>query len=66
MRPIYKFIKKENGKTVLFKWMSARQKTFEVIKSKLVMILMITYLNFNKLFILYTDALGEGIKTILY
>jgi len=45
--------------------MLVRQKAFKVIKAKLVAVLMVAYSNFDKLFILYTDVLGEGIGDIL-
>ena len=64
-RPMYKLIKEENDKPILFEQMLVRQKAFKVIKAKLVAVLMVAYSNFDKLFILYTDVLGEGIGVIL-
>ncbi len=46
--------------------MSARQKAFEVIKAKLTMTLVVAYPNFNKSFILYTDASGGNMRAILH
>src|SRR6266540_3222410 len=66
MRPMYKLIREENGKLVPFKWTLARQKAFEVIKVKLASMLVVAHPNFNKPFILYTDASGEGVRAILH
>ncbi len=51
---------------MLFEQMSAKQKAFKVIKTKLVITLMVTYLNFNKLFILYMNVSDRGVETILH
>ncbi|SRR6266542_606620 len=49
-----------------FEWTTAQQKTFEIIKAKLAIALVIAYFNFDKPFVLYMDALGEGIETVLH
>ncbi len=64
MRPMYELTRKENGKPMPFEWMPTRQKAFEAIKIKLVMLSMVAYLNFDKLFILYMDILGRGVGTV--
>ena len=65
-RPMYELTKEEDGKLVLFKWMLTRQKAFEMIKAKLAIALVVAYLNFNKSFILYTDASRGGVGAILH
>ena len=57
-RLMYELIQKEDGKPVPFEWTLARQKAFEVIKVKLAMTPVVIHLDFDKLFILYTDASG--------
>jgi len=66
IRPMYELIREENGKAVLFKWTPARQKAFEVIKVKLATAPVVAHPNFDKSFILYTDALGGGVGAILH
>ncbi len=63
---MYELTREENGKPVPFEWMSARQKAFKAIKTKLVMVSVIVYFDFNKPFILYTDTSGEGVGAILH
>ena len=65
-RPMYKLIREENSKPVPFKWTAARQKAFEIIKAKLATASVIAHPNFDKPFILYTDASGGGIGAILH
>ena len=66
IRFIYESIREENGKPVLFEWMLAKQKTFEIIKVKLVTASMMIYSDFDRPFILYTDALSRSIGAILH
>ena len=66
MRPIYELIREEDGKPISFKWTPARQKVFEVIKAKLVTASVVAHPNFDKLFILYTDASGGSVGAVLY
>ncbi len=66
MRPMYELTRKENGKSVPFEWTLARQKAFEVIKAKLAVALVVAHPDFNKLFILYTDASGRGVGAVLH
>jgi len=63
---MYKFIREENGKTVPFEWMLARQKAFKIIKVKLAIASVIAYFNFDKLFILYTNVSGGGVRAVLH
>ncbi len=63
---MYEFTREENGKLIPFEWTAARQKAFEVIKAKLVTALVIAHPNFDRPFILYTDASGGGIGAILH
>ena len=63
---MYELIREENGKAMPFEWTAIRQKAFETIKAKLAMTLAIAHPDFNKLFILYTDASGGGIGTVLH
>ena len=66
MRPIYKLTRKEDGKPVLFEQTLARQKAFEAIKAKLAAALVVAHPNFDKLFMLYTDASGGGVGAVLH
>ena len=56
----------ENGKYVSFVWNEKRQKAFNKIKKRMTIAPIVAHLDFEKLFILYTDASGEGIGVILY
>jgi len=51
---------------MLFEWTSDKQKAFEIIKAKLAIVLIIVYFNFDKLFILYINILGESIEAVLH
>src|SRR6266542_4248667 len=63
---MYKLTREENGKSVLFEWTLKRQKTFEVIKTKLATAPVVAHSNFNKPFILYTDASGGDVGAVLH
>ena len=63
---MYKLTRKDNGILILFKWTERRQKTFNKIKKKMIITLMIAYSDFEKLFILYIDALRGDIGVVLY
>ncbi len=65
-RPMYELTQMENGKYVLFVWNDRRQKAFDDIKRKMIIVLIIAYPNFEKPFILYTDVFKEGIGAVLY
>ena len=65
-RSMYKLIREENGKPVTFEWTLARQKTFKKVKAKLATVPIVVHPDFNKLFILYTDASGGGIGAVLH
>ena len=65
-RPMYELTREENGKAVPFEWTAARQKAFEVIKAKLATAPVVAHLNFDRPFILYTDASGGGVGAILH
>ena len=56
----------ENGKYVPFVWNEKRQKAFDGIKKKMTIAPIVTHPNFEKPFILYTDASREGIGVILH
>ena len=63
---MYELTREENGKAVPFEWTAARQKAFKTIKAKLATAPVVTHPNFDKLFILYTDASGGGIEAVLH
>ena len=63
---MYELTREEDSKPVPLEQTSARQKAFEVIKVKLVMAPMVAHPNFDKPFILYTDASGGGVGAILH
>ncbi len=65
-RPMYELTREENGKVVPFEWTAIRQKAFKTIKAKLATASMVTHLNFDKLFILYTDASDGGVGAVLH
>ena len=65
-RPMYKLTREKNSKPMPFEWTLARQKAFEVIKAKLIMMLVVAYLNFNKLFILYINISGGVVEAVLH
>ena len=56
----------ENGKYVPFVWNDKRQKAFDDIKKRIMMALIAAHPNFEKPFILYTDASEEGIGAVLH
>ncbi len=56
----------ENRKYVPFVWNDRRQKTFDDIKRRMTMTLIVAYPNFEKPFILYTDVSEEGIRAVLH
>ena len=63
---MYELTREENGKPVPFKWTQDRQRAFEAIKAKLAMAPMIAHPNFDKLFILYTDASEGSVGVVLH
>ena len=63
---MYELTREENDKPVSFEWTAARQKAFETIKAKLATALVVAHPDFNKSFILYMDASGEGVRAILH
>ena len=63
---MYKLTQMENGKYVPFVWNEKRQKAFDEIKKRMMMALIVAHSDFEKLFILYTDASGEGIGAVLH
>src|SRR6266542_1136542 len=56
----------ENGKYVPFVWNEKRQKTFDEIKKRMTMAPIVVHPDFEKPFILYTDASEKGIEAVLY
>ena len=65
-RLIYELTREENGKAVPFEWTAIRQKAFEIIKAKLATALVVAYPDFNKPFILYTDASSGSVEAVLH
>ncbi len=63
---MYELTQIENGKYVPFVWNEKRQKAFDEIKRRMTMAPIVAHPDFNKPFILYTDASEEGIGVILY
>src|SRR6266542_6154481 len=62
---MYELTQMENGKYVLFVWNEKRQKAFDEIKKRMTMVPIVAYSDFEKPFILYMDASGEGIAAVL-
>src|SRR6266542_4690797 len=58
IKPIYELTQMENGKYVSFVWNEKKQKAFDEIKRRMTMAPIIVYPDFEKPFILYTDASG--------
>ena len=56
----------ENGKYVPFVQNDKKQKVFDEIKKRMTMVSIVAHPNFEKSFILYTDASGKGIRAVLY
>ncbi len=65
-KPMYELTQMENGKYVPFVWNEKRQKAFDEIKRKMTMAPIVAHLDFEKPFILYTDAFREGIGVVLH
>ena len=65
-RLMYELTRKDNGTLVPFEWTDQRQKAFDKIKKKMTTISVIAHLDFNKPFILYTDASGGDVRAVLH
>ncbi len=65
-RPMYELTRKDNGTPVLFEWTDRRQKTFNEIKKRMITASVVVHPDFDKPFILYTDASGGGVRAVLY
>src|SRR6266498_4028871 len=63
---MYELIREENSKSMLFEWIPERQKTFKVIKAKLATTPVVAHPDFDKPFILYTDASDGGVGVVLH
>src|SRR6266540_2418238 len=63
---MYELTQMENGKYVPFVWNEKRQKAFNDIKRRMTMAPIVAHPDFEKPFILYTDASREGIGTVLH
>src|SRR6266542_3699750 len=66
IKKMYELIQMENGKYVPFVWNEKRQKAFDEIKRRMTMASIVAHPDFEKSFILYTDASGEGIGAVLH
>src|SRR6266540_50715 len=66
IKPMYKLTQMENRKYVPFVWKEKRQKAFDKIKKKMTMAPIVTHPDFEKPFILYTDASREDIGAVLH
>ena len=60
-KPILTLLKKDEP----FNWTEKQQRAFEFLKERLVQAPILTYLDFNKPFIIYTDASGTGLGAVL-
>ena len=60
-KPLTQLLKKEEP----FFWTETQQKAFDFLKEKLITAPILQYPNFNKPFILYTDASGNGLGAVL-
>ncbi len=56
----------ENGKYVPFVWNDKRQKAFDDIKKRMIMVSIVAHPNFKKPFILYMNVSEESIGAVLY
>src|SRR6266542_3411713 len=65
-RPMYELTQIENGKYVPFVWNKKRQKAFDEIKRRMTIAPIVAHPDFEKPFILYTDASREGIEAVLH
>ena len=65
-KPMYKLTQIENRKYVPFVWNEKRQKAFDEIKKRIMIAPIVAYSDFEKPFILYMDASGEGIRAVLH
>src|SRR6266540_2112087 len=63
---MYELTQMENRKYIPFVWNDRRQKAFNDIKGRMTMAPIVAHPNFEKLFILYTDAFEEGIGAVLH
>ena len=63
---MYELTQMENRKYVPFVWNEKRKKAFDEIKKKMTMAPIVAHPDFEKPFILYMDASGEGIGVVLH
>src|SRR6266498_470583 len=66
IKPMYELTQIENGKYVPFVWNEKRQKAFDEIKRRMTVTPIVAHPDFEKPFILYTDASGKGIGAVLH
>ena len=59
-RPLTKKLKKNN-----FRWDVAAGEAFQSLKTKMVTLLVLALPDFNKTFVIESDALGQGVGAIL-
>jgi len=63
---MYELTQMENRKYVPFVWNEKRQKAFDKIKKRMTIASIVAHPDFEKPFILYTNASGEGIGAVLH
>src|SRR6266542_3461155 len=63
---MYELTQMENGKYIPFAWNEKRQEAFDEIKRKMMMAPIVAHPDFEKPFILYTDAFREDIGAVLH
>ncbi|SRR6266498_1672704 len=61
---MYEFIRKDNRILVPFEWTDQKQKVFDEIKKKMTTALIIVHPDFDKPFILYTDASERDVRAV--
>ena len=52
-------------KDVPYKWTNKQQQAFEFLKERLTKAPILTYPNFDQLFVIYTDISGTGLGAVL-
>ena len=60
-RPLNNLLKKD----ILYKWITKQQVAFDRLKERLIQAPVLTYSDFERPFVLYTDASGTGLGAVL-